>query len=94
MAAPRFTREIATALGAKIAVKITPDNNQIVALVDDEMAYACSLDPKAAHQLGQALVQAARLAAMNVLDPMPVRAPVAERHPQEDSPSMPEGYFT
>lgn len=93
MGLPRFTREIGTTLGAKLAVKIAPDNNQIVTLSDDEMSYAVTLDPRAAHQLGQALVQAARIAAMNTLDPMPVRsAPV--RHPQEDSQSMPEGYFS
>ncbi len=74
MGLPRFTREIGTALGAKLAVKIEPDNNMIVALVDDEMAYALSLDPRAANQLGHTLVQAARIAAMNTLDSTTARA--------------------
>lgn len=74
MAKPRFTREIATLLEAKVAVKIEPDNNQHVVFADEALNYAITLDPRAAHQIGQAMVQAARIAAMNVLDPAPVTA--------------------
>jgi hypothetical protein len=74
MGAPRYTREIMTADEAiKMAVKIFPDNNQVVVLSDDSINFAATLDPRAAHQLGQALVQASRIAAMNILDPAPQR---------------------
>lgn len=74
MGVPRYTREIATAdEQIKMAVKILPDNNQFVVLSDDSINFAATLDPKAAHQIGQALVQASRIAAMNILDPSPHR---------------------
>lgn len=72
MGAPRYTREIMTADGhIKMAVKILPDDNKCVVLSDDSINFAATLDPRAAHQLGQALVQASRIAAMNILDPHP-----------------------
>lgn len=79
---PRYTREIVTELGAKITIKIEPDNNKVVAFVDDELSYAATLDPKAAHQLGHTLIQAARLAAMNVLDPTPQKIQVHDNTDQ------------
>ena len=72
MGVPRYTREIATAdEQIKMAVKILPDNNTFVVLSDDSIHFAATLDPKAAHQIGQALVQASRIAAMNILYPKP-----------------------
>jgi hypothetical protein len=70
MGVPRYTREIVTTDGnIKMAVKILPDNNQVVVLSDDSINFAATLDPRAAEQLGHYLVQAARIAAMNTLYP-------------------------
>lgn len=72
MAPPRYTREIMTAdEQIKMAVKILPGDNTHVVLSDDSINFAATLDPRAAHQLGQALVQASRICAMNLLDPHP-----------------------
>jgi hypothetical protein len=75
---PRFTREIGTELGDKLVVQITPENNKCVVLGDVEMCTAVTLDPRAANQLGHALITAARLAAMNTLDPIPAKAEVGQ----------------
>lgn len=83
MGAPRYTREIATADGnVKMAVKILPDNNQFVVLADDAINFAATLDPKAAHHIGQSLIQAARIAAMNTLDPAPFNTAPSTRSDQ------------
>lgn len=75
MSRPRFTREIELRdQQLKLAVKILPDSNTFVVFSDDGLDYAVTLDPRAAHQLGQALVHASRIAAMNTLDPSPERA--------------------
>lgn len=65
----QYTREVSTDLGAKITIRIEADNNQAVVLKDDDLGYSTTLDPKAVNQLGQHLIQAARIAAINVLDP-------------------------
>lgn len=71
MGVPRFTREVVTADGnVKMAVKILPEDNTNVVLIDDSINFAATLDPKAANQLGQHLIKAARIAAMNTLDPI------------------------
>lgn len=70
---PRYTREFVTEFGAKVAVKIEPENNQVVSLSEPELMFGVTLDPKSANQLGHSLIQAARIAAMNTLDPPHVR---------------------
>lgn len=70
MGAPRYTREVAVSGEDKVFVKILPESNTEV-VIGADCFFALTLEPRAAHQLGQALVQASRIAAMNVLDPAP-----------------------
>jgi hypothetical protein len=67
----QFTREVSTALEAKLTIRIEPDDNANVGLLDTALGYGVTLDPKAANQIGHFLIQAARIAAMNTLDPPP-----------------------
>jgi protein-disulfide isomerase len=65
---PRFTREIAVpGSDDKVAVRINPDDNTKVVFSDPSAGHALTLDAKAAGQLGQALSQAARFAAYNLV---------------------------